>query len=79
LLVLGGETLKGANKMGDMTNPNRDLESGYWKFDEDYVVREWTNVHGDKCKQMGNVWVEEYRNSAGGISTHESFVSTSDC
>jgi hypothetical protein len=66
--------------MEDMTNPDRDCNHAYWKFDEDYVVREWTNVHGDKCQQMGNVWVEEYRDSVGGISIRERlYVTISDC
>ena len=64
--------------MENMTNPSRDLEPGHWKFDEDYIVREWTNIHGDKCVQKGNVWVEEYRNSADGISEKETFVCTRD-
>ena len=51
----------------------------YWKYDEDYVVREWTNTHGDKCRQMGNVQCFPYRNSAGGVSIEEIFVTTSDC
>ena len=64
--------------MSVITDPNRDIEPGYWKYDEDYVVREWTNSHGDKCVSKGNVWVEEYRNTAGGISTTETFILTKD-
>ena len=55
------------------------LKNGwFWKYSEDYVVREWTNVHGDKCKQMGNVICTPGKNTAGGISIKEDFVSTSD-
>lgn len=64
--------------MVSMTNPNRNLDPGYWKYDEDYVWQEFTNRFGEKCQKKGNVWVEEYRNSAGGISIKETFVCTSD-
>lgn len=57
---------------------DKNAECGHWKYDDDYIVREWTDIHGDVCRQMGNVWVEPYLNNAGGISVRETFVSTSD-